>query len=208
MLRAQQTNCRSNSAATADQTQTRGALPVPGHGYVLAMPSTPSRFIKKRGVTAFEQRVHAQLPTLLDRLLAAPRHPRAEHPVGTIPKEPGLYLFSDVRGKPIYVGQSRNIRNRLGDHCRPSSPENAASFAFNIAKRDATAGQNIDITDFNRKALSTHPDFEELFTHAKTQVASMPVQFVVEPGADLRTVFEVYATYALGTEEYNTFETH
>ena len=36
----------------------------------------------------------------------------------------------------------------------------------------------------------------------------MPVQFVTEDRADLRTVFEVYATYALGTQEYNTFETH
>jgi hypothetical protein len=109
--------------------------------------------------------------------------------------------------RPIYVGQTRNIRVRLGEHCRPGSPENSASFAFNIAKREAT-GRAIDIAGFNRKDLSIRPDFKELFDDAKAQVALLLVQFAVETHADLRTVFEVYATYALGTHEYNTFETH
>jgi hypothetical protein len=169
------------------------------------MATTARRYIKKRGIHSFATRVESQLPALLERLLDAPKHPRAEHP--TIPKEPGIYLFSDAKGKPIYVGQSRNIRNRLAQHCRASSPENAASFAFNIAKREA-GGRSIDITGFHRKALSKHPNSKALFDDAKAQVALMPVQFLVEKHADLRTVLEVYATYALGTQEYNTFETH
>jgi hypothetical protein len=169
------------------------------------MTSTPSRFIKKRGLANYEKRVNARLEPLLAELLDAPKHPRAEH--DSIPKEPGLYLFSDARSKPIYVGQTRNIASRLAQHTRLGSKENQASFAFNIAKREA-ADQSIDIADFDRKALSVRPDFKELFDNARAQVALMPVQFVVEPHADLRTVFEVYATYALGTQEYNTFETH
>lgn len=51
-------------------------------------------------------------------------------------------------------------------------------------------------------------DFAEQFMAAKLLVATLPVQYATEPHADLRTVFEVYATYALGTQEYNTFETH
>lgn len=174
-------------------------------GYVLTMASTNRRYIKQRGLQAFQARVCSQLSVLLERLLDAPKHPRAGH--ASIPKEAGVYLFSDTATKPIYVGQTRNLRDRLAQHTRPSSPENAASFAFNIAKREAE-GRKIDISGFHRKALSTHPDFEELFVDAKAQVAHMPVQFVVETHADLRTVFEVYATYALGTQEYNTFETH
>jgi hypothetical protein len=170
------------------------------------MADTPNRHIKKQGLQQFDKRVCSQLPALLDRLLAAPAHPRADIPPAPSPDSPAS-IFSDAKGKPIYVGQSRSIYTRLGDHCRPKSPENAASFAFNIAKREA-ANRSIDITGFNRKALSKHPNFEELFKHAKAQVAAMPVQFAVEEGADLRTVFEVYATYALGTQEYNTFETH
>jgi GIY-YIG catalytic domain len=169
------------------------------------MASSPSRLIKKRGLANYDKHVSSRLEGLLTALLGAEKRPRAEH--DHIPTEPGLYLFSDAKSKPIYVGQSRNIRSRLGDHCRPSAPENAASFAFNIAKREAH-GQSIDIAGFNRKALSTRADFKALFDDAKAKVALMPVQFVVEPHADLRTVFEVYATYALGTQEYNTFETH
>ena len=169
------------------------------------MAPDPSRFIKKRGLATYERHITSKLKDLLADLLHAPKCPRAEH--DHIPKEPGLYLFSDDRGKPIYVGQTRNIADRIAQHTRPSSPENAASFAFNIAKREA-AGQKLDIAGFNRKTLSVRPDFKKLFDDAKAQIALMPVQFVVETHADLRTVFEVYATYALSTQDYNTFETH
>jgi excinuclease Cho len=169
------------------------------------MPSTNNRYIKKRGLANYESRVSSQLEGLLADLVAASKRPRAQHDV--IPKEPGVYLFSDADGKPVYVGQSRNIYERLAQHCRPSSPENAASFAFNIAKREAEH-RSIDIAGFHRKALSVQPDFKDLFDDAKAQVALMPVQFMVDNHPDLRTVFEVYATYALGTQAYNTFETH
>jgi hypothetical protein len=169
------------------------------------MSSFASTLINKHGLTEYARCVGAKLDVVLNNLLEAPKRPRADHDV--IPQQPGLYLFSDATGKPIYVGQSRNIRGRLGDHCRPSSPETAASFAFNIAKREA-AGRSIEIAGSHRRALSQRKDFKELFDDAKAQVALMPVQFVVEPHADLRTVFEVYATYALGTQAYNTFETH
>lgn len=65
----------------------------------------PSRFIKKRGLNAFEARVASQLQPLLERLLDAPKQPRAAH--ASIPTQAGVYLFSDAKGKPIYVGQSR-----------------------------------------------------------------------------------------------------
>jgi hypothetical protein len=138
--------------------------------------------------------------------LAAPKHPRAEHPRGTIPARPGLYLFSGVADKPIYVGQSRNIRARLAQHCRKNADHNSASFAYNIAKETA-AKAGADLAGF-RADLVARADFNERFLAAKRLVATMPVQFVIEEHADLRTVFEVYATYALGTQEYNTFETH
>ncbi len=158
------------------------------------------------GLTAFDAAVSAQLRSLLDRLLAAPRHRRSERAPGSIPAKAGLYLFSDVEGKPIYVGQGRNIRARLAQHCRESSTHLAASFAFNIAKR-TVANAGVDIAGY-RDDLVARAEFNDQFLAAKRLVASMPVQFVVEEHADLRTVFEVNATYALGTQEYNTFETH
>jgi hypothetical protein len=51
-------------------------------------------------------RLVAELPRLLDRLLEAPAAKvAAQQP---IPKEPGIYLFSEL-DQPIYVGQTRNL---------------------------------------------------------------------------------------------------
>jgi len=33
-----------------------------------------------------------------------------------LPEEPGIYVFYDVSERPIYVGESDNIRRRIGDH--------------------------------------------------------------------------------------------
>jgi hypothetical protein len=168
--------------------------------------SSDSELILLDGLAEFDTAVLARLRPLLDRLLAAPRQPRAEHPRGTIPAQPGLYLFSDEAGKPIYVGQTRNLRRRLAQHCSEGSSHVSASFAYNIAKKTAVDA-GVDITGY-RGDLVARADFNEQFLAAKRLVAKLPVQFVVETHADLRTVFEVYATYALATQEYNTFETH
>lgn len=170
------------------------------------MTKNPRRLIQTEGLRAFDTRVVAELPALLERLLTSPKRPRAEHSPATIPKLAGVYLFSDAAARPVYVGQSRNLSNRLAQHTRESSSHVSASFAFNIAKREA-AGLGINIVEF-RKALVARDDFNEQFLAAKRAVAKMPVQFAVEEHADLRTVFEVYATYALSTQEYNSFETH
>jgi hypothetical protein len=56
----------------------------------------------------------------------------------------------------------------------------------------------LDIAGY-RNALVGSEDFTQQFSDAKQLVGSMPVQFVIGKHPDLRTVFEVYATYALGT---------
>jgi transcriptional regulator with XRE-family HTH domain len=40
------------------------------------------------------------------------------HDEADLPAEPGIYVFYDISERPIYVGQSQNIRDRiLQDHC-------------------------------------------------------------------------------------------
>lgn len=146
------------------------------------------------------------LSPLLDRLLAAHACPRLEHGRGGVPKLPGVYLFSCFDGRPIYVGQSRDLNRRLADHCRPGSDHNKASFAFNIAKKTA-AQAGVLPTGF-RADLAEHQDFVAHFASAKEQVAKMPVRFTHEPNPYLRTVFEVYATLVLNTKKFNSHETH
>lgn len=33
-----------------------------------------------------------------------------------IPTKPGVYLFSDARGKILYIGKAKNLKNRLSQY--------------------------------------------------------------------------------------------
>jgi hypothetical protein len=116
-----------------------------------------------------------------------------------------MYLFR-LSGQPIYVGQTRNLRRRLREHTSERSRQNQASFAFNLAKREAVKA-GVDIGGF-REAVEARPAFAEHFDAARLEVAEMEVQFIELEDPVERTLFEVYASLALGTEEFNSFETH
>lgn len=145
----------------------------------------------------------SKMPVLLATLEGAPRHRVAEHP--SIPNTPGIYLFRD-RNRPIYVGQSRMLGKRLKQHTGATRRQNEASFAFNLAKREA-AKDGIVLTR-TRAALVADPEFAAHFTAARANVADMDVQFIEVPDPIVRTLFEVYASLALDTVEFNSFETH
>lgn len=116
-----------------------------------------------------------------------------------------MYLFLED-GEQLYVGQSRNLRQRLASHCRPSSDHNKASFAFNLARRG--------LEDQGHQLAGSREDVEQLevfaqpFKAAKRRVDAMEVRYLVCDDPELRTVFEVYAAERLNTKMYNTFETH
>jgi len=144
-----------------------------------------------------------KMPALLAALQAAPSLRVADHP--RVPKASGIYLFSEG-SRPIYVGQSRNLRNRLRQHTWARGRENAASFAFNIAKREA-ARVGIDVKRW-RAVLEADPAFVPHFVSAQASVAAMTVQFIELEDPVVRTLFEVYVALALGLHEFNSFETH
>lgn len=145
------------------------------------------------GIEQFDRAIE-QMQPLLDDLLAAPKHTVADHP--KVPSVAGVYLFSED-DRPIYVGQSRKLSRRLRFHTSLTSRENQASFAFNIAKREAgKVGLNIKPL---RKALEADPDFAEHFSQAKERVRAMEVQFIGLEDPINRTIFEVYASLALKT---------
>ncbi len=154
------------------------------------------------GADEFKQIVD-QLQPLLARLTASPKAKLADHP--SIPKAPGIYLFSEGPN-PIYVGQSRNLRQRLHQHMASSSKENSAPFAFNLALREADA-QGLDTTG-TRREIAARPEFDVLFGDARRRVAEMNVQVVEVDDPVTRTIFEVYAARILATDEFNSFDTH
>jgi predicted GIY-YIG superfamily endonuclease len=138
---------------------------------------------------------------LLERLLDAPCAPRAAQQIAA---KPGVYLFSDGE-RFQYVGQTRNLRARLGQHTRPSGTHYGATLAFLMATKDA-ASRGFDVKQ-QRAVLQKDVAFAECFAQAKRTVARWDVQVAEEDDPDVRTVFEVYAHLVLGTD-LNTFETH
>jgi hypothetical protein len=158
--------------------------------------------VHQPGVDLFDHLV-ADLPQLLDRLLSATAAPVAEHE--QIPNVPGIYLFSEL-DHAIYVGQTRILRDRLGNHTNPLGKNNQATFAFNVAK-DEAAKAGIDTAKF-RAQLEADQEFASHFQTAKLRVSEMDVRFIELAGPIERSVFEIYAALALDTLVFNSFETH
>lgn len=143
-----------------------------------------------------------QMPTLLERLMSQPLRPWNHR--GILPKK-GAYVFYEDE-KPMYVGRTKNMSSRLNRHSNPSSGHNSATFAFNIAKREAIKkGINIRLT---RTHLEVDPAFSRLFLKAKARVSKMPVRVIEINNPIVQTLFEVYAVMCLDTREYNDFDTH
>jgi hypothetical protein len=157
-------------------------------------PSGPP--IRSAGVAAFDDLV-GQLEPLLERLWQAPAAPRAEH--SRIPAAPGVFLFTR-RDEPVHVGEAADLRKRLAEHCRPSSGHTKATLAFEIAKRAATR-EGIAV-DGPPARLATSDDFAPYFDRAKEAVAALPVRFLEVDSRELRALFGVYGSLALGTGEY------
>jgi hypothetical protein len=143
-----------------------------------------------------------QLQPLLSRLTESPKVKLADHP--SIPKAPGIYLFSEGPN-PVYVGQSSNLDRSLRQHTASTSGDNSASLAFNLALQEGEA-QGLD-TGGTRREIAARPEFDVLFSDAQRRVAEMNVQLVEVDDAVTRTLFEIYAARILATDEFNSWDT-
>jgi hypothetical protein len=171
----------------------QAAAPEPAPEPEPAAVEPPGAPVRSAGVAAFDDLI-ARLEPLLEQLWKAPAAPRAEH--SGIPAAPGVYLFTR-RDQPVHVGQAPDLRRRLAEHCRPSSGHTKATLAFEIAKRAATR-EGVEV-DGSPARLATSDDFSPYFVRAKEAVAELPVRFVKVESRELRAVFEVYGSLALGT---------
>jgi predicted GIY-YIG superfamily endonuclease len=143
-----------------------------------------------------------RMPSLLEQLTSQPLRPWNDR--GILPPK-GVYVFYENE-KPIYTGRTNSMRRRLNQHSNPSSGHNSATFAFNIAKREATKrGMDVQMT---RSQLQADPAFSELYRQAKARVSRMPVKVIEINNSIVQTLFEVYAVMCLDTREYNDFDTH
>jgi len=149
----------------------------------------------------FKTLVH-KLPVLFERLANAPLRPWNN--LGPLPQN-GIYVLFE-NGRPIYVGRSNRMKDRIKEHGRPSSTHNSAPFAFNLAKKVAEEkGVNVNR---RRSDLEKDPIFSALFSEAKERVSRMSVKVVEVDNPIIQTLLEVYAALCLRTTEYNDFDTH
>ena len=87
------------------------------------------------------------------RASASPRRagarPRERPDLSTLPDDPGVYVFRDERGRPLYVGKSVSLRTRARAHfCAPAGLDRARGDrrlqAHQLRARRARAGEPAD----------------------------------------------------------------
>ena len=122
------------------------------------------------------------------------------------PKEKlsGVYMFSE-NGEPVYVGRSRNIRDRYAAHT--AKTHYSASFAFLLAREKTGYVANYRAGE-GRKELLEDGDFSRFFHEARERIRRMDFQYVVEGDPVTQALLEIYCSISLGTERYNSFGTH
>ena len=65
---------------------------------------------------------------------------RKRHLSEGLPEGPGVYIFRDSRGRPLYIGRSRNVRSRVRQYFVASEPRARMAEMVGIAERvDAVA---------------------------------------------------------------------
>jgi hypothetical protein len=120
---------------------------------------------------------------------------------------PCIYLFTEA-GRHLYVGRTRNLKNRMKQHSLPGSQHNQAVFAFRLA-REATGRLTAAYSGDGRRASLALNDaaFGAAFTAAKSRVRLMHVRYVHETDPLRQALLEIYASIVLATP-YNDFNTH
>ncbi len=116
----------------------------------------------------------------------------------------GIYVFFE-EGKPLYVGRSEGMKERVKQHGRRSSGHNSATFAFLLAKEMAEKTE-IDLSQ-SREDLEKDPEFKPIYDRMKERVSKMQIKVVEVSGPIEQTFFEVYAALELETP-YNEWRTH
>ncbi len=151
----------------------------------------------------FEELVH-RMPLRLRSLLERP--PIARDDIGTtqMPKK-GIYVFFE-NSKPIYVGRSNRLKQRIKEHSQTSSDRYSATLALKIAKRNTSDMRRNGRKQTNEQ-LMKNSVFRKEFEAAKDRIARAKIRFIEIEDQDEQAMFEIYATLKLDTE-LNDFITY
>lgn len=164
-------------------------------------PELGTRMRKTKNEKEFEERVKLLRPRFLELVQS---HPKSLEEISMLPKQSGVYLVSDG-DEHLYVGQSKNIRGRIRNHCSDSKAAHRSSFAFRMADKEfvqkSKENANNKLTREQRKA---NPDFHKLILQARARLRKMNFRYLVVENTLDRTLLEIYSAQALGTE-HNSF---
>lgn len=111
----------------------------------------------------------------------------------------GCYVLIDD-GRPIYVGISRHVFERLAQHVGRGD-HLTATLAYRMAAHDAPHGK------FAAQAMAD-PEFRAVFDSRREYLLGLRVAVVEIPNPLELYVFEAYAAMELDTGYWNTFATH
>lgn len=111
----------------------------------------------------------------------------------------GCYVLMDG-DRPIYVGISRHVFERLAQHVGRGD-HLTATLAYRMASHDAPHGR------FAAQAMA-NPEFRSIFDRRREYLLGLSVAVVEIANPVERYVFEAYAAMELDTGQWNTFETH
>lgn len=152
----------------------------------------------------FSSHIETLVPSM-ERLLSSAPLRYSDLAKMSLPQS-GVYLFTEA-GRHLYVGRSNSIKKRLQNHCRPSSGENKAAFAF-LLTRDHTNNLKASYrSEGSRKHLMTIPEFRDSFASQKARLLIMDIRVVEESNPYRQAMLEMYAAVVLGTP-FNRFDNH
>jgi predicted GIY-YIG superfamily endonuclease len=174
-------------------------FPMRNHRYLSAPPT--------ESLHRLDERFAASIGDLHDRLQVLLRCP--PFVFDAKPKKLPLravYLFSDG-DTPLYIGRTKKLRQRLGNHCRKSSRANQSSFAFQLAREAAGVTERSNSGPTTREELMKDDSFNAGFQASKLRLNAMDIRYVEEPDPVKQALLEIYCAIALETP-YNDFDTH
>ncbi len=161
----------------------------------------------------FAELAKRELPKYLRKLDRALQHPRSarlfvrygsDKPrlLSKLLREsdfPGCYVFVDGT-KPIYVGISMNVVNRIRQHLNSDSPY-SASLAFKMANHEREPKMNRDSETWTRAQAKAFGDKQRYLR--RLRVAFVPIRDIVT-----MYLFEVNVAVQFDTSPWNTFKPH
>ena len=142
----------------------------------------------------------------LEDLLAGPGFTASAKPRG-LKGKCAVYLFSDGP-VPFYVGRTKNLEQRIGNHCNEGSQPNQSSIAFKLACADLKIEREKYAKGQGWKDLmTTYSDLASAFSERKRQMGKMQIRYVEETDPVRQALLEIYCAAALNTP-HNDFDTH